>query len=201
MTSVNRAAAVVLVSCTALGLGGCRALRSAAGGGTDGGPADAASDARSGDARAVLAPDAGPADDAIPATASEDLTIRSKHLLEAIAKDDSTLASDILFPRDGWMATRDAADAGREWEKRAAGPFRRRVHALSRRHRDADRAEFVSIELGHAMAQATPQHHGWKKALWTVSGSRLTFVIDGRTRTLPVREMTAWRGAWYVTKL
>lgn len=198
MTSVKRVA-VVVVSCAALGLVGCRALRNA-GGGRDS-AADAAADAGSGDAQASLAPDTGPADDAIPATSSEDLTLRSRHLLEAIAKDDSSLASDILFPRDGWMATRDTADAGREWEKRAAGPFRRAVHALSRRHRDVDRAEFVSIELGHAMAQATPQRHGWKKALWKVTGSRLTFVIDGRTRTLPVREMTAWRGAWYVTRL
>jgi hypothetical protein len=34
-----------------------------------------------------------------------------------------------------------------------------------------------------------------------VYGSRITFVIDGRTRTLPLRELTAWRGEWYVTRL
>ena len=26
-------------------------------------------------------------------------------------------------------------------------------------------------------------------------------VVDGKTRTLSIREMTAWRGAWYVTRL
>jgi hypothetical protein len=161
---------------------------------------DAASDAKPGSSEAA-AGDPVPPDDAIPPMASEELSARSRHLLEAIAKDDATLAADMLFPRDGWLATRDAVDAGREWEKRAAGPFRRAVHALSRHRKDIAGAQFVSFELGHAMTQVTPQRHGWKKALWTVTGSRMTFVVDGRTRTLSVREMTAWRGAWYVTRL
>jgi len=33
-----------------------------------------------------------------------------------------------------------------------------------------------------------------------VKGSRLTFLVAGHTRTLSIREMTAWRGAWYVTR-
>jgi hypothetical protein len=152
-------------------------------------------------AEASVGDPSAPPDDAIPPTTSEELTARSRHLLEAIAKDDAALAADILFPRDGWLATRDAADPGHEWEKRAASPFRRAVHALSRRRKDVGGAQFVSFELGHSMTQMTAQRHGWKKALWTVTGSRLTFVVDGRTHTLPIHEMTAWRGAWYVTRL
>ena len=127
--------------------------------------------------------------------------MRAKHLLEAIAQDNVDLASDILFPRDGWTTTRDAADPGKEWEKRVARPFRKALHSLSRHHKDLDRAKFASLELGHSMTQASPKKRGWQKPLWIVTGSRLTFVVDGRTRTLPVREMTAWRGAWYVTRL
>jgi hypothetical protein len=172
---------------------GCRGLH--------GGPADAGTDAAT-DARSDAAsPDAAPVDDAIPPTSSEELSVRAKHLLEAISQDNIDLASDILFPRDAWIATRDAADPGKEWEKRVSRPIRRALHALSRRHKDLGRAEFASLELGHAMTQASPKKHGWQKPLWVVTGSRLTFVVDGRTRTLPVREMTAWRGAWYVTRL
>lgn len=184
-------------------LAGCRGSHHP--GGTaaiDAGAQDAAADARSpagGDAGA--GDPSAPPDDAIPPAASEELTARSRHLLEAIAKDDAALAADILFPRDGWLATRDAADPGHEWEKRAASPFRRAVHALSRRRKDVGAAQFVSFELGHSMTQMSAQHRGWKKPLWTVTGSRLTFVVDGRTRTLPIHEMTAWRGAWYVTRL
>ena len=96
---------------------------------------------------------------------------------------------------------RDAADPGKEWERHVAGPFRKAVHADGRHKEGLDGAQFVSFELGHAMVQATPKKHGWKKPLWTVHGSHLTYIVDGHTRTFTIREMTAWRGAWYVTRL
>ncbi len=190
---VRHVAAFALVLSTAAG---CRGLHGAT---FDAGAADGGQDSREGGADSGL--DAGPSDDAIPPTSSEELTVRARHLLEAIAQNNGDLASDILFPRDGWIATRDAADPGKEWEKRVARPFQRALRVLSHRHQDLGRAQFASLEFGHSMTQATPKRHGWQKALWIVTGSRLTFVVDGRTRTLPVREMVAWRGAWYVTRL
>jgi hypothetical protein len=190
-------AVLALTVLAAPALAGCRGLRGGAGDagadaganrGAEAGPADASADA-------------APADDTIPPTASDELTGRAKHLLEAIAQDNIDLASDIVFPRDAWMTTRDAADPGKEWEKRVARPIRRAMHALARRHKDLDRAQFASLELGRTMTQATLKKHGWTKPLWIVTGSHLTFVVDGRTRTLPIHEMTAWRGAWYVTRL
>jgi hypothetical protein len=162
-------------------------------------PADGGVDGEAALATAVDA--APPPDESIPPTASEELSTRAKHLLEAIAHDDPGLATDIVFPRDGWVATRDAVDPGKEWEKRVAGPFRRAIHALSRRHADFERAQFVSLEMGRSMEQARLQRRSWKKALWQVRESRITFMVDGRTRTLPIRELTGWRGAWYLTRL
>jgi hypothetical protein len=180
----------------------CKGMRPGSLSQTDGATAaislvDAGADAKH---SATLVVSNRPPDDSMPAPA-EEMTVRARHLLEAIANDNAALASDILFPRDGWSAMRDALDPGKDWDRRVAAPFRNAVHSLSRRHDDLARAQFVSLELGGAMAQATASAHGWKKALWTVHGSRLTFVVDGRTRTLPVRELTAWRGAWYVTRL
>lgn len=179
-------------------LGGCR--------GSHGEAADAgagAGDAAPGprDASAMSTLDAAPPDDSIPSTSSDELTARARHLVEAVGKDDPDLATDIVFPRDGWLATRDAADPGKEWEKHVAEPFRKAIHAYAHHHDQLDRAQFVSLDLGHAVVQSTPRRHGWKKPLWTVHGSRLTYVVDGHTRTLTIREMTAWRGAWYVTRL
>ena len=191
------AIAILVLSLGSLANLDCKGWR---GGGAGDGGADAGPDA--GDASAeASAPDAAPADEAIPPTSSDELTVRARHLLEAIAQDNADLATDILFPRDGWVATREAADPGKDWEKRVDRPFHRMLHVLSRRHKDFDRAQFASLELGHSMTQVTVKKHGWQKPLWTVTGSRLTFVVDGRTRTLPVRELTAWRGAWYVTRL
>lgn len=141
-----------------------------------------------------------PPDDAVPSTSTDELAIRARHLLEAIAKDDSGLALDILFPRDAWIATRDSGDPGKDWARHVAAPFRRAVHGLSKRHVAVD-AQFVSMDLGRSMQQEIPRKHGWKKSLWSVRESRITFVVDGRTRVLSIREMTAWRGAWYITRL
>jgi hypothetical protein len=169
-------------------------------------PTDASSDARAappeGGSTAAGSPEAGePADDEMPPATSDELTERTRHLLEAMGKDESDLATDILFPRDGWLATRDADNPGKDWEKKVDGPFRKALHRLSRREKGVERAQFVAIELGHSLSQVTPKRHGWKKPLWVLSGARVTFVVDGRTRTLSIREMTAWRGAWYVTRL
>ncbi|MGH7296150.1 MAG: hypothetical protein ACRELB_14500 [Polyangiaceae bacterium] len=202
MTMRTWARGLVVVALAVL-QGGCKGCHDGAGAG-DAGPTSAGS--AIGDAAPATAGSAGlvdgaPPDDSIPATSSDELTARARHLLEAIAKDDPDLAADILFPRDGWLATRDAADPGKEWERHVATPFRRAVHADGRHHDGLDGAQLVSFELGHAIVQATPKKHGWKNPLWIVHGSRLTYLVDGHTRTFGVREMTAWRGAWYVTRL
>jgi hypothetical protein len=142
-----------------------------------------------------------PPDDSIPATSSDELTARAKHLLEAVGKDDPDLAADIEFPRNGWLLLRDAEDTGKDWSKRVDNPFRKSLHGYFKHHESIARAQFVSFELGHAVVQSSVHKHGWKKPLWTVHGAHLTYVVDGHTRTLVVREMTAWRGAWYVTRL
>jgi hypothetical protein len=196
----GRAPEWLAVLCAAAALSA--ACKSRHPGEADAGGGDLAADLHEGGlARTVADAAPPPADDAIPATSSDELTVRARHLLEAIAKDDADLAIDILFPRDAWLATRDAADPGKEWEKRVTLPFRNAVHSVSRKHKDLVGAHFASLELGRAVVQVIPRHHSWKKALWSVSGARLTFVVDGHTRTLPIREMTAWRGAWYVSRL
>lgn len=151
------------------------------------------------EARTSAGPNSGaPADDAIPATSSDELTSRARHLLESIAKDDVDLASDILFPRAAWLTLRDSVDPAKEWDQSVDRLFRRALHGLSRH---ADGARFVSLDLGHTVLQEPVKRHGWKKPLWSVHGSRLTYVEGGHTRTIIIREMTAWRGAWYVTRL
>jgi hypothetical protein len=166
-----------------------------------GGPAsEAAHVDREGDA-AVLVEAAPPPNDTALPEPSEELKVRARHLLEAIASDDATLAVDILFPRDGWLAARDAPDPGKNWETHLVAPFRKAVRVLSRRQRDLHHIQAVSLELGGEFEQVMPRKRGWTRPLWTVSGSRLTFVADGHTRTVSIREMVAWRGAWYVTRL
>src|SRR5262249_50730179 len=129
-----------------------------------------------------------------------DLTNRARHLLEAIAHDNPELGADILFPRDAWVAARDVADPGRQWDGKVSSLFKKQLHRLHRT-RGIEKAQFISFELGHAVVQTMPKHKDWKKPLWKVKHSKLTFMIDGKTHRIDIAEMVGWRGAWYVTRL
>jgi hypothetical protein len=138
---------------------------------------------------------------AVPAPANEDLSTRMRHLLEALAQNNAELANDALFPRDAFVATRDSADPQKAWDKKLSGLFRKSVERTHKRTKGIESAKFVSFELGHPAVQASPKKNEWKRPLWKVKRSKLTFTVEGKAHHLEIAEMTAWRGAWYVTRL
>jgi hypothetical protein len=164
--------------------------------------ASTSSDGGASDAQAALEADAAPPDDTnLPAASGDELTTRAKHLLEAIAHDNADLGVDMIFPREAYIAARDASDPGKAWDIKVVGAFRRSVHALHRRSTGIERAQFVSFELGHSVVQITPKKRDWKRPLWRVHRSKLTYTVDGRTQRIEIGELTSWRGNWYVTRL
>ncbi|MDF2694395.1 MAG: hypothetical protein K0S65_2778 [Labilithrix sp.] len=203
--SLGRAVVVVAVfaATTALGCSGCSDKHATAA------PDAAASLAEhldAGDGGGALAnvSDGGSTvfdDTAMPAATGEDLQTRMRHLLEAISQNNPDLAGDALFPRDGYIAAKDVADPQKAWEKKVSIAFRRSVERTHKKMKGSEHAKFVSFELGHSVVQLTPKKKDFKKPLWRVKHSKLTFTIDGKTRHLEIAEMTAWRGAWYVTRL
>lgn len=186
-----------LTACLVLTSAGCKDKRAAASG-----PDPAVLSAQIG-AGAQAAADAGPPveDVTLPRASSPDLDARMRHLLEAIAQNNPDLAADMLFPRDAYIAMRDSTDPQRAWEKKVSGAYGRSIERLHKRLKGAERAKFVSFELGHSVVQITPRKKDWKRPLWRVKHSKLSLSIDGKARTIDIAEMTAWRGAWYVTKL
>ena len=152
---------------------------------------------------AAAADDAGAVDEsAMPATTvSDDLQQRMRHLFEAITQDNADLATDALFPRDGYIAARDTADPQTAWDRKVSGAFHRAVERTHKRMKGIEHGKFLSFELGHAMQQVAPKKKDFKKPLWRVKHSKLSFTIDGKTRHLDIAEMTAWRGNWYITRL
>ena len=147
------------------------------------------------------ASDAGLEDTAMPASGGEDLQTRMRHLLEAVSQNNPDLAGDALFPRDGYIAAKDVSDPQKAWEKRVSMTFRRSIERMHKRMKGIEHTKFVSFELGHSIVQLTPKKKDFKKPLWRVKHSKLTITIDGKMRHLEIAEMTAWRGAWYVTRL
>jgi hypothetical protein len=186
----------IVIALLALLLSGCSGCADRSGAHlADASPALAALDATDGGG------DAGLDDSAMPASGGEDLQTRMRHLLEAVAQNNPDLAGDALFPRDGYVLARDAADPQKAWDKRVSGLFRRNVERTHKRMKGIQNAKFVSFELGHSIVQLTPKKKDFKKPLWRVKHSKLSFTIEGKLRHMDVAEMTAWRGAWYVTRL
>ncbi|MDB4945806.1 MAG: hypothetical protein JWP97_5340, partial [Labilithrix sp.] len=147
------------------------------------------------------AADAGLDELAAPPPPDDELYGRMKHLLEAVAQDNPDLAGDVLFPRDAYLASREAEGPQKAWEKRISGQFRRNVERTHKNNKGIENAKFVGFELGRSVTQLTPKKHDFKKPLWRVKHSKLTFTIDGKVRHLDIAELTAWRGNWYVTRL
>jgi hypothetical protein len=166
-----------------------------------GGDVAALAKASGGNLEAGAQADAGVDETAMPAAAGEELSGRMRHLLEAVAQNNPDLAGDVLFPREAYGASKDLPDPHKAWEKRVSGAFKRAVERTHKRTKGIENAKFVSFELGRSIVQLTPRKKDFKKPLWRVKHSRLTFSLDGKTRQLDVAEMTAWRGNWYVTRL
>jgi hypothetical protein len=145
--------------------------------------------------------DSGVDDLALPPATNEELLGRMRHLLEAIAQNNPDLAGDVVFPRDAYVSARDSVDPQKAWEKRVSGLFRRSVERTQKRNKGIENAKFVGFELGHTVSQLTVKKHDFKRPLWRVKHSKLTFTIEGKVRHIDIAELTAWRGAWYVTRL
>jgi hypothetical protein len=200
-----RAVAASFVLAMSLGAIACRPYNGpGSDAGADAKPA-AAIDAGASDAAAATAapvPDGGATDDgALPAASSDELTLRARHLFEAIVQDNPDLGSDLLFPRDACAAARDATDPVKVWDSKVSSSFRHGVHSLHKRTKGIERAQFVSFEIGRTVSQEAPRKHEWKETLWVVHHSRIDFTLDGRALHFDIAELTSWRGAWYVTRI
>jgi len=145
--------------------------------------------------------DSGVANDAMPEASSADLTNRTRHLLEAIAKTSPDLALDILFPREGYIGARDTPDPGKLWDVKLKPAYEAQVKRAAKRTKGIERAVFVSFELGKSISRIVPKKKEWKTPLWRVKRSAITFTIDGKAHRMEIAEMVAWRGNWYLTKL
>ena len=111
-----------------------------------------------------------------------------------------TLATDIVFPRDAYLAVKDAVDPGKQWDTQVRGLFQKQVHALHRKTKGIERAVFTSFELGQS-SEALPKKKDLRRMLWRTKRSRVAFTVDGKPSHFDIVEMTGWRGSWYVTKL
>lgn len=137
----------------------------------------------------------------MPDATSVTLTVRARHLLEAIAKNSPDLATDVLFPREGYLAARADKDPAKAWDNKVKPAFDREIGRMNKRMKGAQRAIFVSFELGKQVVRITPKKHDYREPLWRVRHSSVHVTVDGRPHRIDIAEMVGWRGNWYVSRL
>ena len=196
---IMRIAAALLFSA----LTGCSSCNEAAAthGHADATPAKDAASKADASARVVDAAPAQSSFDELPDAGPGDLDKRAKHLLEAIAQNDLSLAADIILPREAYLAARDAQDPAALYESKFKSGLANHVARIRRHEKGIENAVFVSFELGKDTSRVEPHKHEWNQPLWRATRSTLTYTIDGRVRRVEIAEMVAWRGSWYVAKL
>ncbi len=136
-----------------------------------------------------------------PDGGARDLDTRAKHLLEALAQNDASLAADIVLPREAFISARDAQDPASLYESKFKTSLASHIARIHRHEKGIENAVFVSFDLGQSTSRVVPHKHEWKEPLWRATRSTLTFTIDGRVHRIEIAEMIAWRGNWYVAKL
>jgi hypothetical protein len=146
---------------------------------------------------AIVVVDAGP--QPVPPRHSEELTLRMRHLAEAVASDNMDLGRDALYPRDAFVAFYDSKDNGRYWDKRVATAFRKELARLHRRTKNVANAKFVSFDVGQVTENANKKD--WRIPVHMAHHAKLTLSIDGKVVTLTVAELVAHHGHWYVLRL
>lgn len=149
--------------------------------------------------------DAGAAPDieAAPPPTSDELTRRMRHLVEAIAQNDVALAADVFYPRNAYIETFDVkgSDPGKHYDTKVKGALAKQVAAIHRKTRGVAGAQLKSFDLGAQVARVEPKARAMRVPTWRARHAKLTYLANGETHQLDIAELTAWRGAWYVTRL
>jgi hypothetical protein len=161
-----------------------------AGSSADAGPNDAGTDASS---------DAGLGAGALPARTSDELTLRMRHLMEAIVNDNADLGRDALYPRKDFLKRSTAKDPARYWDKRVYEAFQKAIHRQHNKVHGMARAKFQSFDVG--TVSGSVQSKEWSGITHQAKHGKLLMMIDGKPATIMVEELVGYDGHWYILKL
>jgi hypothetical protein len=134
----------------------------------------------------------------LPPALSDELRDRMAHLVEAMQERNPDLARDVLFPRGAFLMLSDAKAPNQVWDTRIRGGFEKVISHKSRLVRPS--SKLVRVDIGK-VARSDRKPGEWKVEVWQAHQARLILDEAGKTREVKLGELTAYKGAWYVTKL
>ncbi|MET0591102.1 MAG: hypothetical protein ABW133_00280 [Polyangiaceae bacterium] len=135
-----------------------------------------------------------------PPASSEDLQERAAHLIDAIAKNDASLADDFFFPKAPFIPLKDVAEPGRYFDQLLA-TYHRDIATLRGERKDWTGATFVSFELGTPPTWVAPGKEYNKIGYYRTFGGKLRYRVGDKNKEMTVSTIISWDGRWYVTHL
>jgi hypothetical protein len=137
----------------------------------------------------------------VPARVSEELTQRMHHLVDAISNDNADLARDAFYPRAAFLKEHEAKDPAKLWDQKVLTGFKKNVHKLNKKLNGQAHVKFQSFDVGQVSEHVPPHSREWLIPTHQAHHAKLIVMLDGKPVTIPVTELVAHRGYWYVTKL
>ncbi len=126
---------------------------------------------------------------------------RARLLFEAIVRDDPEHGLPFFMPREVFRQIKGVADPDRFYDRMLA-LFHRDVHALHQQlGPDAERAEFLRLELSRRRSWVRVREESNRLPYWAQRHNWLYFRVGDEERRFEVRTLNLWDGQWYLTHL
>ena len=124
-------------------------------------------------------------------------------LWSAVVTDDPRAAMLFFFPLTAYQQVKAISDPASDWQHRLVAAYARDVHALHLSlGPNASQAQLVGIDVPQSQARwITPGVEYNKIGYWRVYGTRIRYMLNGRTQSFAVASLISWRGEWYVVHL
>jgi hypothetical protein len=124
-------------------------------------------------------------------------------LWRAIVDDDPAEAQPFFFPKAAYLQVKAIKNAGTDYQNRLIAYYDLDIHAAHKLlGADAKDAQFVSVTVpAKAAIWITPGVEQNKLSYYRVYGTRLTYTVGGRTKSIGLFSLISWRGVWYIVHL
>jgi hypothetical protein len=139
----------------------------------------------------------------LPSADTAAFSSRVQGLWQAIVSGEVQPAMPFFFPLSAYEQVKGISNPQADWQNRLVGYYGLDIQAA---HNllgpDAAGAEFVGVTVPTVRATwVLPGQEYNKGPYYRVYGTRVTYKIGGRTRSLGIFSLISWRGEWYVVHL
>lgn len=139
----------------------------------------------------------------LPTSTDPQFTAGVNALWQGIVDDNPQEAMPFFFPETAYKQVKAIANPAADYQNRLIGFYTLDVHAAHRLlGSGAKDAKLVGVTVPAQAAQwIQPGGEQNKLSYYRVYGARLTYTVDGKTKSFGLFSLISWRGEWYVVHL